>query len=112
MGDPETTQFGYFASGGWLLQGTFGHWNDDFLAMALAYVRTNSRLTQFQEDRDTIRPGSVGIQTYGSILEIDYGARITPWFLIQPNLQYLINPGGAGKIPNALVLGIHTDVTF
>lgn len=62
MGDPETTQFGYFASGGWLLQGTFGHWNDDFLAMALAYVRTNSRLTQFQEDRDTIRPGSVGIQ--------------------------------------------------
>jgi len=24
---------------------------------------------------------------------------------VQPDLQYIINPGGTGKIPNALVLG-------
>jgi porin len=112
MGDPETARFGYFASGGWLLQGTFSQRDDDFLAMAVAYVRTNPRLTQFQEDRDAVRPNSVGIQTYESILEIDYGARITPWLLLQPNLQYVINPGGAGTIPNSLVLGLHTDLTF
>ncbi len=112
MGDPATSRYSYFASGGWLLQGTFSHRDDDFLAMAIAYVRTNPRLTQFQEDRDAVRPGSVGIQTYESILEIDYGARITPWLLLQPNLQYVINPGGTGNIPNAFVLGLHTDLTF
>lgn len=112
MGDPETAQFGYFASGGWLLQGTFSHRADDFLAMAFAYVRTNPRLTRFQQDRDEVSPGSVGIQTYGSILEIDYGAQITPWLSVRPNLQYLINPGGTGKIPNAFVLGMYTDLIF
>lgn len=112
MGDPETARFGYFASGGWLLQGPFSHREDDFLAMAVAYARTNPRLTQFQEDRDAVGSGSVGIQTYESIVEIDYGAWITPWLLLQPNLQYVINPGGTGHISNAFVLGIHTDVTF
>lgn len=112
MGDPETARFGYFASGGWLLQGPFSHREDDFLAMAVAYARTNPRLTQFQEDRDAVSPGSVGIQTHESIVEIDYGAWITPWLLLQPNLQYVINPGGTGNISNAFVLGIHTDVTF
>jgi porin len=112
MGDPETARFGYFASGGGLLRGTFSHRDDDFLAMAVAYVRTNPRLTEFQEDRDVVKPGSVGIQTYESIVEIDYGARITPWLLLQPNLQYVLNPGGTGNIPNAFVLGIHTDVKF
>jgi carbohydrate-selective porin OprB len=24
---------------------------------------------------------------------------------VQPDLQYIVNPGGTGKIPNALVLG-------
>jgi porin len=112
MGDPETARFGYFASGGWLLQGPFSHREEDFLAMAVAYARTNPRLTQFQEDRDAVSPGSVGIQTYESIVEIGYGAWITPWLLLQPNLQYVINPGGTGNISNAFVLGIHTDVTF
>ena len=112
MGDTETARFRYFASGGWLLQGPFSHREDDFLAMAVAYARTNPRLTQFQEDRDAVRPDSVGIQTYESILEIDYGAWIARWLLLQPNLQYVINSGGTGNIPNAFVLGIHTDVTF
>ena len=112
MGDPETARFGYFASGGWLLQGTFRDRSDDFLAMAFAYVRTNSRLTQFQEDRNAVKPGSLGVQTYEGILEIDYGAQITPWLLVRPNVQYLFNPGATGRIPNAFVLGMHTEVVF
>jgi porin len=89
-----------------------GIWANEILSMAIAYVRTNSRLTKFQEDRDTVRPGSVSVQTYESTLEIDYGVWVTPWLSVQPNLQYLIDPGGTGRISNAFVLGMHTGVTF
>jgi carbohydrate-selective porin OprB len=47
-----------------------------------------------------------------SIAEIDYGLQLTRWLKIRPNLQYVINPGGTGKIPNAFVIGLYTEVTF
>ena len=65
----------------------------------IAYARTNSRLTQYQQDLDTVAPGSVGIQTYESIAEIDYGLQLTQWLKIRPNLQYVINPGGTAEFP-------------
>lgn len=59
-----------------------------------------------------VAPGSVGIQTYESIAEIDYGMQLRRWLKIRSNLQYVINPGGTGKIPNAFVIGPYTEVTF
>ena len=38
----------------------------------MSYARANLRITQFQEDRNTIRPGSVPVQTFESIVEVDY----------------------------------------
>lgn len=57
-------------------------------------------------------PGVVGIQTYEGIAEIDYGARIAPWLMLRPNLQYVLRPGGGGTIPNAWVLGLYMQVTL
>ena len=34
------------------------------------------------------------------------------WLQVQPDLQYIINPGGTGKIPNALVLGFQLALTL
>ena len=77
-----------------------------------AYARTNPRLTQYEEDRNTMAPGSVGIQTHESIAEIDYNVQIAPWLSIRPNLQYVVRPAGTGRIPNAFVFGLYTGVTF
>ena len=88
-------------------QGTFPGRDNDLVAFMFAYAKTNPRLTEYQDDRDSIAPGSVGIQSYESIAEVDYGAQIAPWLLIRPNLQYVMNPGGTGKIPNAFVIGLY-----
>ena len=58
---------------------------------------------------NSVAPGSVGIQTYEGIIEIDYGARITPWLALRPNLQYVIHPGATA---NALIAGLYAQVTF
>jgi porin len=110
IADRQTSQYKYFVAGGGLYQGTFRGRNSDFVSVA--YVRTNPRLTAFQQDRNVIAPGSMGIETYESIAEIDYNLQVGPWLSVRPNLQYIINPGGTGKVPNTFVIGLCTGVTF
>jgi len=93
-------------------QGIFRRRENDFVSFAVSYARTNPRLTQFQEDRNTIRPGSVAVQTFESIAEVDYNVQAKPSLSVRPNLQYVIKPNGTGKIPNAFVIGLYTGVTF
>jgi porin len=112
MGDRQTSQYSYFLASGGLYQGAFRSRENDFVSFSAAYVRTNPRLTTFQQDRKIVAPGSIGIQTYESIAEIDYNFQIAPWLSLRPNVQYIINPGGAGKLSNAFVVGLYTGVTF
>jgi porin len=62
------------------------------------------------------------IRDYESALEFTYEARITPWWLLQPDLQLVFHPGGyiaappptpmGQPIPNAVVIGLRSDITF
>ena len=112
VGDTATDKYSYFWMAGGHYQGTFPGRDNDLIAFMFAYAKTNPRLTSYQEDRDIVAPGSVGIQSHESIAEVDYGALIAPWLLIRPNLQYVMNPGGTGRIPNAFVIGLTAKITF
>jgi porin len=62
------------------------------------------------------------IRDYEAVLEVTYEARIAPWWVLQPDLQLVFHPGGyipapppapVGRpIPNALVLGVRSAITF
>ena len=41
-----------------------------------------------------------------------YSALAGKFAFVQPDLQWVINPGGTNRIPNALVLGAQMGVTF
>ena len=112
IGDRHTSQYGYLLAGGGLYQGTFPSRESDFVSFSVAYVRTNPRLTAFQQDRNVVAPGPIGIQKYESIAETDYNLQVAPWLSVRPNLQYIIDPGGTGRIPNVFVFGLYTGVTF
>jgi porin len=99
------------AAGG-VYQGTFPGRDQDYVSAFAGFVRLHERLTRFQEDRNAVAPGSILPRTYEGVVDIGYGAQITPWFLHYPNVQYVIHPGGTAKIPNAFVFGLKTDITF
>jgi carbohydrate-selective porin OprB len=45
-------------------------------------------------------------------LEWTYGCTVRPGLLVQPSLQYLVNPGGEKAIPNALAIGVNIVFNF
>ena len=46
------------------------------------------------------------VQTYEAGLEFYYRIQLNKFLIVQPFIQYIIRPGGAGLVENATVLGI------
>jgi porin len=68
----------------------------DILGVSLQYVHLSK---------------SAGLpRSYEQTLEGFYRCQLTPWAAIQPDLQYITNPGG--QYPNALVGTLHVEIHF
>ena len=106
---------------GLTFKGLFPNRDLDVLGIGASYGRIGyaRRLDQDQVLFTGIeRP----IRDYESVLEITYEARIAPWWLLQPDLQLVFHPGGfipaplpapqGQPIPNALIIGIRSGITF
>ena len=51
-------------------------------------------------------------QTYELVLEWTYAVAVRRRLTIQPDIQYVINPGGVSSVGNALVLGAQLAIEF
>lgn len=102
----NVSRFPFFtgAGGGW--QGALPDRKDDWILFG-SYFGTISRdFAAAQEAKGS------GDPTSEWVLEWDYRAQLTPWLYFMPCTQWVIRPGGTGRIPNALVLGAEIGVTF
>jgi porin len=45
-------------------------------------------------------------------IELSYRAQITPWLALQPDLQYIVNPGFDGSVDDALAIGVRAEIAF
>jgi porin len=46
------------------------------------------------------------------VLEVSYTLQLTPWFYVQPDAQFIFQPGGSADTSNAVVLGGEVGITF
>jgi porin len=106
---------------GLTFKGLFPNRDLDVLGVGASYGRIGyaRRL-----DRDQIFFAGIErpVRDYETVLEITYEARIAPWWLLQPDLQLVFHPGGFTSppapapvrqpIPNALVIGLRSGITF
>ena len=62
------------------------------------------------------------IRDFESVIELTYQAQLAPWWTLQPDIQYIIHPGGnapdptspgaVGTLQNALQVGMRTTAKF
>ena len=51
-------------------------------------------------------------QTYELVFEWTYAIALAGWLSVQPDLQYVVNPGGRPSVGNAVVIGVQLAVEF
>ncbi len=110
-GDPQTSQLSVFADGGVIAHGTFAGRDDDTASFGFAYTNLNPRLRGLETSLQN-SGFSVPLTEQEKMLELNYGARLAPWFELRPGMQYVINPSGEKTIPNALVWALQGVATF
>lgn len=57
------------------------------------------------------RPGR-GLAESEKVVELAHRFQLTRWSYFQPDIQIVIDPGGTGDIPDAVVIGAQMGVTF
>jgi porin len=83
----------------------------DFASFGVAYGSYSGDLRRAEEAQALTAP-AVAVQSWEMTLEWNYGCTVRPGLLVQPSLQYLVNPGGNRTVPNALAVGLNVVSNF
>ncbi len=95
--------------------------DDDVVGLGMGVARVSNSASGYDKDLNfydpTIHRPVPGTETF---VEATYQVQAAKWWQIQPDIQYVFNPGaGIGnpdhptqKIKNELVIGLRTNITF
>ncbi len=96
------------------------HRDDDTFAIGMGYASVGSRAAALDRDTAFFSGGPYPTRGGEIFIEATYQYQATPWLQIQPDAQYVFNPGAglpspsnsAKRIPNETVLGVRTNILF
>jgi porin len=109
--DQRVNMVPYFFDAGLVAYGFLPCRPRDFGAAGVAYGSYSGDLRLAEEIQALTNP-TVAIQSWEMTVELSYGCTVKPGLLVQPSLQYLINPGGDKAVPNALAVGVNLVFNF
>ena len=104
---PQTaSQVGFYADSGLVYTGLIPMRDADKLGVAFGYAQMGS---QYASQGNAAGLPGVG---YEAVAELSYSMQLAPAISIQPDLQYILHPGGTQQYGNALVVGVRAVVNF
>ena len=110
--DQSISQMPYFFTAGVACRGIFTSRPRDVAGLGVVCGHFSNDLRHAQE-REQQLDTTVGIQDYETVLEWTYRLYFgNGAVFFQPDIQYVINPGGTGKLENALVLGCQIGINL
>jgi porin len=108
--------------GGLTYKGLLPGREQDLTGIAASYGRIGSAARGLASDTALFTGVAQPVRDYETVFELTYLAQVAPWWVLQPDLQLILHPGGHAvaplpapvgqPIPNALVLGIRSTITF
>ncbi|HUJ86946.1 MAG TPA: carbohydrate porin [Burkholderiales bacterium] len=122
MGTPlsDRNLIDFSLNAGMVFHSPFRYRSADTFGIGIGYAHVSARAAQL--DRDAVLFGATPGPIRGSerFVELTYQYQLKPWIQIQPDIQYVINPGAgiprpgnaSERIANELVLGVRTTISF
>jgi porin len=108
----------FYTDGGLLYKGLVPRRPDDKVGIAAAYARVGGNARSLDADVGLFGNFIYPIRTGETMIEMMYQAQLAPWWMLQPELQYIVRPGGGvpnsdGSIrPNAWVIAVRSSLNF
>ncbi len=112
----------FYADAGVSFNGLLSERPDDLFGVAVGYVRISDGARGFDYDNVAFNNPFAPIRSSEALLEATYIASIAPGWTLQPDLQYLVRPGGNVPDPrdptgirtlhNAFVIGLRTLIRY
>ncbi len=102
----DVSVFPFFFDSGVVMRGPIAARPYDDIVFGILYGQFSNVLREGQ------RAAGQSPQHFEMVLELSYIWQITPWLQLEPDIQYVIEPGGTGDIPNALVLGAQIAINI
>jgi porin len=101
----KSSPVGFYGDAGLVYTGLIPTRDTDKLGLAFAYAKVDSPVVSSPGSSDY--PG-----TYEGVVELSYAIQLSQAISIQPDLQYVLHPGGTQQYGNALVVGARAVVNF
>jgi porin len=99
LGDGRVNQIGGYLGGGLTFTAPFANRAHDVLGLAVAAARNGSHYERAQRSAAAPAAGEATV-------ELTYLAQLGSRLMVQPDVQYVIHPGGTQARRNAVVLGL------
>lgn len=104
--DERVHQFGSYLGGGLVYTGALPGRPDDRLGLAFASVANGDRF------RDALALAGTPVERRETIWELTYRMEFGEAFALQPNLQYVANPGTDPALDDAWVVGLRFEAAW
>jgi len=102
----SSSQVSFYSDAGLVDTGLIPTRDADKLGVAFGYAQAGSQV-------DSAILSNTGYRaSYEAVAELSYSAQLTPAIVLQPDLQYILHPGGTQQYGNALVVGMRAVVNF
>jgi porin len=119
---PDRNLIDLYLDAGLTFQGFVGSRPDDTVGLGAAYSCISPQAATYDRDLAAFTGMPRPIRDYEAAIELTYQTQLAPNWSLQPNLQFIVHPGGnvpnprgpssATAVPNAVVLGMRTVLKF
>ena len=109
-----------YADAGVNVKGAVASLPDDVLGFAAGVAKVGEATRAYDADLRRYAGTDTPIQDNESVFELTYRHQLTPWWALQPDIQFIRHPGAevalptnpVKPIPSAVVLGMRSAVLF
>ena len=109
----------YYVDGGIGIKGPLPGRADDRLTFGVAYAKISPDAVALDIDNLAINGAPYAVRDEEVVFEINYAAQIAPWWIVQPDLQYIHHPNGGQNpddptqtLDHAFYGGIRSTIKF
>jgi porin len=122
MGTPFTDRnlIDYSANLGFVFHSPFRYRTDDTFDVGMGYAHVSNQAAALDRDNNVFSGVAGPVRSSETFVEVTYQYQVTPWLQLQPDVQYVFNPGAglpdpnnpAQRIRNEWVIGVRANIAF